>query len=169
MQRYVFLALLSLALSVAPAAWAGPEDEIRPLFGRFVAAQNAHDLSAVGDLLWDSARFLWVTRGTAIWGREAGLKRFEALYHGTWRLEVNAAELHVTMLSNDVAQLYVPIVFTIGSAGQAAHTTRFLMNQTIIKTPAGWKVASILPIPVPVRAAGIPSSAGPGARASVGQ
>jgi hypothetical protein len=50
----------------------------------------------------------------------------------------------------------VPIVFTIGPAGQAAQTTRFLMNQTIIKTPAGWKVASILPIPVPVQAAGIP-------------
>ena len=84
------------------------------------------------------------------------MKRFEALYQGTWRLEANAAELLVTMLSNDVAQLYVPIVFTIGPAGQAAQTTRFLMNQTIIKTPAGWKVASILPIPVPVQAAGIP-------------
>ncbi len=102
MRRYVFLAVLSLALSVAPAAWAGPEDEIRALFERVVAAQNAHDLSAVGDLLWDSARFLWVTRGTPIWGREAGLKRFEALYHGTWHLEPNAAELQVTMLSSDV-------------------------------------------------------------------
>ena len=152
----------------APAAWAGPEDEIRTLFDRFVAAQNAHDLSAVRGLLWDSARFLWVTRGTPIWGREAGLKRFKALYQGTWR-RGDAAELHVTMLSNDVAQLYVPIVFTIGPAGQAAPTTRFLMNQTIIKTPAGWKVASILPIPVPVQAAGIPSSAGPGAHASVGR
>ena len=80
-----------------------------------------------------------------------------------------AAELHVTMLSNDVAQLYVPIVFTIGPPGQAAQTTRFLMNQTIITTPAGWTVASILPIPVPVQAAGIPSSAGPGAHASVGR
>jgi hypothetical protein len=29
MRRYVFLAWLSLALSVAPAALAGPEDEIR--------------------------------------------------------------------------------------------------------------------------------------------
>jgi uncharacterized protein (TIGR02246 family) len=156
MRRYVFLALLLLVLPVAPAAWAGPEDEIRTLFDRFVAAQNAHDLSAVRDLLWDSARFLWVTRGTPIWGREAGLKRFEALYQGTCRPEANAAELRVTMLSNDVAQLYVPIVFTIGPAGQPAQTTRFLMNQTIIKTPAGWKVASILPIPVPVQAAGIP-------------
>lgn len=51
MRRYVFLALLLLVLPVAPAAWAGPEDEIRTLFGRFVAAQNAHDLSAVRGLL----------------------------------------------------------------------------------------------------------------------
>ncbi len=43
MRRYVFLALLLLVLPVAPAAWAGPEDEIRTLFDRFVAAQNAHD------------------------------------------------------------------------------------------------------------------------------
>ncbi len=169
MRRSVVLAWLLLVLPVAPAAWAGPEDEIRTLFDRFVTAQNAHDLSAVRGLLWDSARFLWVTRGTPIWGREAALKRFEALYQGTWRLEANAAELRVTMLSHDVAQLYVPIVFTIGPPGQPAQTTRFLMNQTIIKTPAGWKVASILPIPVPVQAAGIPSSAGPGAHASVGR
>lgn len=156
MRRYVFLALLLLVLPVAPAAWAGPKDEIRTLFDRFVAAQKAHDLSAVRGLLWDSASFLWVTRGTPIWGREAGLKRFETLYQGTWRRQANAAELHVTMLSNDVAQLYVPIVFTIGPAGQPRQTTRFLMNQAIIKTPAGWKVASILPIPVLVQAAGIP-------------
>lgn len=38
MRRYVFLALLLLVLPVAPAAWAGPEDEIRTLFDRFVAA-----------------------------------------------------------------------------------------------------------------------------------
>jgi uncharacterized protein (TIGR02246 family) len=156
MRRYVFLTLLPLVLSVAPAASAGPEDEIRALFDRFIAAQNAHDLSAVGDLLWGSTRFLWVTRGTPIWGREAALRRFEALYHGTWHLEPNPAELQVTLLSDDVGQLYVPIVFTIGPAGQAAQTTRFLRNQTIVKTAGGWRVASILPIPVPVRAAGIP-------------
>ncbi len=47
--------------------WA--RDKIRTLFDRFVAAQNAHDLSAVRGLLWNSARFLWVARGTLIWGR----------------------------------------------------------------------------------------------------
>ena len=46
-----------------------------------------------------------------------------------------------------VAQLYVPITFMIAPAGQTAQPMRFLMNQTLVKTPEGWKVSSILPIP----------------------
>jgi hypothetical protein len=64
---------------VTPAASAEPEEEIRAVFGRLVAAQNAHDLGATRDLLWDSTRFLWITRGVPLWGREAALKRFEAV------------------------------------------------------------------------------------------
>jgi hypothetical protein len=41
------------------------------LFAKFVAAQNAHDLKAVGELLQDSPQFLWITRGVPIWGRDA--------------------------------------------------------------------------------------------------
>jgi hypothetical protein len=41
MRRYVLLAWLPLSLALAPAAWAGPEDEICAVFERFVAAQNA--------------------------------------------------------------------------------------------------------------------------------
>jgi hypothetical protein len=50
-----------------------------------------------------------------------------------------------------VAQLYVPITFMIAPAGQIAQPARFLMNQTLVKTPDGWKVSSILPIPVPMQ------------------
>jgi hypothetical protein len=28
---------------------------------------------------------------------------------------------------------------------------RFLMNQILVKTPEGWKVSSVLPIPVPMQ------------------
>jgi hypothetical protein len=44
-----------------------------------------------------------------------------------------------------VAQLYVPITFMIAPPG---HTAHFLMNQILVKTPEGWKVSSVLPIPV---------------------
>jgi uncharacterized protein (TIGR02246 family) len=120
---------------------------VRAAFDRFVAAQNAHDEKAVADLLLDAPDFLWITRGTAVWGREAALKRFAALYQGTWQLAPEPAALKVIMLGEGAAELYVPIAFTIGAAGQPAQTTRFLMNQVLRKTAGGWKVVSILPIP----------------------
>ena len=86
---------------------------------RFVAAQNAHDIRAVGEVLLDAPHFLWITRGTPIWGHEAALKRFEALYQGTWCLEPDMPALRVMMLGDTSAQVYVPIVFTIGAPGQA--------------------------------------------------
>ena len=42
-------------------------------------------------------------------------------------------------------------MFTIGVPGQEAQKTRLLMNQVLWRTPAGWKVASILPIPAPAQ------------------
>ncbi len=149
MCRYLSLLTLVVVALVSRPALAASEDEVRAQFERFVAAQNAHDIKAVGELLLDSPNFLWITRGTPIWGREAALKQFEALYQGTWMLDPRKEELKVIMLRDDVAQLYVPIMFTIGAQKQPAQPTRFLMNQLIVKTPSGWKTATILPIPAP--------------------
>ncbi len=148
MGAYIALLLIPLVTNAASAA---PEDEVRAMFERFVAAQNAHDVKAVESLLLKSPDFLWITRGTPVWGSDPALKRFTALYEGTWRLDPEASSLKITMLGNNAAQLYVPIMFTIGAAGQPAQPTRFLMNQILIKTPDGWKVSSILPIPAPAQ------------------
>ena len=144
------VALLLIPL-MTNAAFAAPEDEVRATFERFVAAQNAHDVKAVESLLLNSSDFLWITRGTPVWGSDAALKRFIALYEGTWRLEAEASSLRITMLGDRAAQVYVPIMFTIGAPGQSAQATRFLMNQILIKTPGGWRVSSILPIPAPAQ------------------
>ena len=141
--------LLSMLLGLSHFAYAGAEDDIKTVFDAFLTAQNAHDAKAVSNTLHDSPDFLWITRGTAIWGREAALNRFEALYQGTWKLEPEAGALKVMMLGPDTAQLFVPIVFTIGAPGQTAQPTRFLMNQVLVKTAQGWRVSSILPIPAP--------------------
>lgn len=140
--------LAAFAVLAAPTAPASPE-QVLQTFDRFVAAQNAHDVKAVESLLLDSADFLWITRGTPVWGREAALKRFKALYEGTWQLAPEAGALKVVMLGEAAAQVFVPISFSIGAPGQAPQTTRFLMNQVLVKTPAGWKVSAILPIPAP--------------------
>jgi uncharacterized protein (TIGR02246 family) len=144
--RWAVEGLLVLLTSIGSAD-AAVEDDIRAVVIRFIAAQNTHDVRAVADLLWDSPQFLWITRGAAIWGRPAALARFENLYQGTWRLEPVLADLKITLLAESTAEIYIPIVFAIGPAGQEPQTTRFLMNQVLVKTDGGWKVASILPIP----------------------
>jgi hypothetical protein len=73
------------------------------------------------------------------------------LYEGTWRLDPEASDLKITMIADGVAQVYVPINFTIGAAGQPPQQTRFLMDQVLVKTPDGWRVSSILPIPAPTQ------------------
>jgi ketosteroid isomerase-like protein len=138
----------TLAFS-APDTRAAPEDDVRIAFDQFVNAQNAHDLAAVRELLLDSPNFLWVTRGTPIWGRDAALKRFETLYVGTWKLSPDASNLKVALVNDTTAQVYVPITFNIGPAGQPAPDALFLMNQTLTKTAAGWRITNILPIPLP--------------------
>ena len=149
MNRFLSIVALVIFGFVCGPASAKPEDEVRAQFDRFVAAQNAHDIKALGDLLLDSPNFLWITRGTPIWGREAALMRFETLYKGTWMLDPRKEELKITMFRDDVAQLFVPIMFSIGAAGESVQPARFLMNQLIVKTPSGWKTANILAIPAP--------------------
>jgi hypothetical protein len=150
-RRLVACAALFFFPFTISAATAAPEDEVRATFDRFVAAQNAHDIKAVESLLLGTPDFLWITRGTALWGSDAALKRFAVLYDGTWRLDPEPSGLKVSMIGDGVAQVYVPIIFTIGAPGQPPQQTRFLMNQLIVKTPGGWRVSTILPIPSPAQ------------------
>ena len=77
----VAAALIIFGLLGRPLA-AAPADEVRATFDSFVAAQNSHDTKAVQALLSESSDFLWITRGTAVWGADAALKRFATLYEG---------------------------------------------------------------------------------------
>ena len=145
----------ALALLPTVASAAG-EDDVRAVFDQFVKAQNAHDVAGVRELLLDSPNFLWVTRGAPVWGREAALKRFQSLYQGTWKLSPDMSNLKTVLVSESTAQIYIPITFNIGPPGQPAPDTPFLMNQTLVKTAAGWRIANILPIPLPAPAAAPP-------------
>ncbi|MEO3475979.1 nuclear transport factor 2 family protein [Roseomonas sp. CAU 1739] len=144
----VGLAAMAVGLPRGIAHAAAPA-EARPLFERFVASQNAHDATAVEAMLWNSQDFLWITRGAAIWGREAATERFRALYRGTWRLEPEMAQFRAMSLGEGTAQLFVPVLFTIGAAGQPAQPAPFLMNQVLRRDGSAWQIASIMPIALP--------------------
>jgi ketosteroid isomerase-like protein len=147
--RSIAGAILTL-VTLMPAV-AAPEDEVRSTFERFVNAQNAHDINTVESLLLGSPDFLWITRGAPVWGQDAALKRFASLYEGTWRLDPELTSLKVILIGDSFAQVYVPIMFAIGAVGQPPQGAKFLMNLVLVKTQTGWKVSSILPVPVPAK------------------
>lgn len=145
----LFLALPPALLAPAPTA----ADQVRVAFQRFVEVQNAHDLKALTTLLSASPSFLWITRGEVVWGRDAALARFAVLFQGTWRLEPEPGALRIVVDRPGVAQLFVPIRFTTGPAGQSPQQVRFLMNQTWVREDGAWRLLALLPIP----AAQVPS------------
>src|SRR6202020_1017791 len=92
--------LCLLATLTANAQTAKPtypvQDEIRALFVRFVAAQNAHDGDTVGSMIWDSPDFLWVSRGNPVRGSQQAIANFRSYYKGTWHLEPDMTRFSVT-------------------------------------------------------------------------
>ena len=145
--RAAFLfAIETVALSVHALA-ATNEVEARALFTKFVAAQNAHSVSDVKTMLWNSPGMLLYARGVEIRGPEAVADRFKEFYEGTWHIEPDMSQFHVTSISHDVMQILVPVVFTPGPPGQPSRDNKFTVSQTYVHDAIGWHIASIMSIP----------------------
>ena len=126
--------------------------EIRELFLRQAEGETAHDIQAIDAVLArvppgqpDPVNF--VARAYRFWGREAVMDHFRTIFAGTWRFEPDLNAIQVIPIAADVAQIYAPTRITVGAAGQAATTYQFLVNEFAIRTPDGWRISAILPVP----------------------
>jgi hypothetical protein len=144
--RTILLLVIVTVASGGPASAAANETEARAFFTKFVAAQNAHNADDVKAMLWNSPSMLWFSRGVETRGRYAVADRFREYYEGTWHLEPDMSQFHVSVISDDVMQILVPIVFTRGLPGKPPQDNTFLISQTYVRDANGWYVASILPI-----------------------
>jgi len=136
-------------LLVASAHAATMEDEVRAVFDKYIAAQNAHDLKTVRTLLLAPTDLLWISQGRPLWGRDAALKGLEDRYRGTWHIDVDRKEFRVVSVSRRVAQVYAQTQLTVGDPGVEPARNRVYINLVMVKKPEGWRIASILPIMVP--------------------
>jgi hypothetical protein len=66
-------------------------------------------------------------------------------------LEQDMAQFRAMALGDSAAQLFVPVVLAAGPSGQPARPVRLLVNQMLVRTDSGWRIASILPIPAPAQ------------------
>ena len=139
MRNWVWMLLVLIA---APAA-ADPATEVRALYGRFAAAQNARDLERVRPLLLDAPTFLWVSDGQSFWGPDAVLARM-ASFQGAevWRVEPDIARAVAVPVSDRVAYLHLPLVLVIGPAANPDRL-RFLVSVLGVETETGWRIAAL--------------------------
>ncbi|WP_246208384.1 YybH family protein [Bradyrhizobium rifense] len=142
----MLLALVTTIGAGAQAQAAANDAEAKTIFEKFIAAQNAHDADAVKAMLLDSPGTLLFARNVDTRGRDAVASRFKEYYEGTWHLEPDMSKFRVAVISNDVMQVLVPIVFTRGLPGKPPQQNTFLISQTYVQDSSGWHVASIMPV-----------------------
>ena len=137
-------ALAAVAMLAMSPVCAAPKDDIRATFSKFVAAQNAHDLKAVGELLSGSRNFLWIGPGYVVRTRDAALTHFGELFQSTWRVDPDWSTFQVVMLDVSTAEIFVRVSTTNGGRARLVR-----MNQVLVKTTRGWRVLNILSGDVP--------------------
>ena len=127
-------------------------EEVRALFLRQAAGENAHDIEVIDAVLArmppgqpDPVNF--VARAYCFWGREAVLDHFRTIFAGTWRFEPDPSAIRIMPLGPDVAHIHAPTRITVGAAGKQAATYSFLINEFAIRTPDGWRISAIVPVP----------------------
>lgn len=147
-------ALLAASFGTQAQTQIGAADltEIQALFQRQAAAETAHDIQALDAVLAPVAAdgsdpVAFLSRAGQFWGRAAVLEHFQSNFTGTWRFVPDLQLLRITPLGADTALIYDPTDVTIGKAGEAPITARFLINEIAVRTPAGWRISAIVPVP----------------------
>ena len=136
--------LAAVAMLAMNPVCAAPKDEIRGAFSKFITAQNAHNLKAVGELLSDSPNFLWIAPGRIVRGRDAALDRFGELFQSTWRVDPDWSTFQIMMLDVSTAEVFVSVSITDGALARSTW-----MNQVLVKTSRGWRVLTVLTVKAP--------------------
>ena len=131
-------------------AMATVQDEVAATFRQFVAAQNAHDETALTPLLRAGSEFLWVTTtAVTVWGRDAALARFRTNWQGQWHLAPDYDALRVIEVAPDVAMLHVPVMAIFAPRGQPVTPNAVKWNGIFARSEGGWTIAAILLATVP--------------------
>ena len=140
-------------------------DSIKALYRRLIDAENRHDLAAVRPLVWVSPNALFVAKtATAaegnwagFWGTETVIHHLGELYSaGPFHIEPDYDREKVVGITSEVAEVYTPVKITVAYAGQTPVAKPFLMILEWVLTPAGWRMATDIALPIPPATAPTP-------------
>lgn len=146
------LAMMFAGPAMAAEESASDVQAVRALFLRQAAGATAHDIHEMEAVFAtalpgqpDPVSF--VARAYRYWGRDEVIAHFRRTFAGTWRFEPDETAIKISLLSKDVAQIYAPTRVTVGPAGQPPTVAQFHMTEFAIRTPEGWRIATIVAVP----------------------
>jgi hypothetical protein len=158
-----FIAVVVLATANATAYAAATHrftekdrQEVKDVFLRQAAAATAHDIVAFERVLASAPAgqpdpIAFVARAYQFWGKPALIEHFKETFKGVWKFEPNVESIKIIPLTADVAQLYAPTQITLGASEASARSAPFLVYEVAVRTPEGWRIASIVPVPAPAQ------------------
>jgi hypothetical protein len=122
------LAATAGPLLPAPSRAAG-DDTLLEAYRRFATAQNAGDLEAVRAMFTQTPRFLWVSDGQSIWGRDAAIQRM-ALFRQSevWQVTPDLDGAVAVPLDDRTAYLHLALVLAIGPREPGPDHLHFLVS-----------------------------------------
>jgi hypothetical protein len=88
-------------------------------------------------------------RDSGFWGKDVVVRHLGELYQGTFVMDPDYTRLKVVGITRDVAETYVPLNISVAYAGQTGTPKPFLMIVNWVRTPAGWKMAADIALPIP--------------------
>ena len=116
---------------------------------RQAAAEMSHDFAGIDAVLARAVPdpVFFVARAYRFWGREAVLEHFRTTFEGTWRFEPDESALRTIAMGPDTMSVYAPTKITLGAGGRPSATYTFLVTE--VRTPDGWRIAAMIPVPAP--------------------
>jgi len=126
--------------------------QVKDVLLRQAAAASAHDIAAFEQVLVSvppghQDPIVMVARAYQFWGKTALINHFKETFKGVWKFEPDVQAIKVIPLMPDVAQIYAPTQITLGASDASARTAPFLVYEIAVRTPEGWRIASIVPVP----------------------
>ncbi|CAB3724006.1 hypothetical protein R8871_05129 [Paraburkholderia graminis C4D1M] len=126
--------------------------QVKDVLLRQAAAASAHDIAAFEQVLVSvppghQDPIVMVARAYQFWGKTALINHFKETFKGVWKFEPDVQAIKVIPLTPDVAQIYAPTQITLGASDASARTAPFLVYEIAVRTPEGWRIASIVPVP----------------------
>ena len=161
MKQRISSLIFTVAISVASVtAHAAPlhqfdeqdRQEVKAVFLKQAAAATAHDIAAFEQVFAPTPAgqpdpVTFVARAYQFWGKTALIEHFTETFKGVWRFEPDAERVKVIPLTPDTAEIYAPTQVTSGSSSETAKTAPFLVYEVAVRTPEGWRIAAIVPVP----------------------